>query len=445
MFLKRNRRKVGGETYEYWSLVQTVRTARGPRHKLIAHLGKAPGLDFAKRRGWESVVDMLDGRDPGERGREMKLGEESAVARSSPDKAPHWVQVDIQGLRIERVRDFGRVYLGLGLWRRLGLHQLLEELFDSGKEQVEWELIACIVVIARFCGNKSELEVAQRWYADSALEDLLGVAWQRVNESRLYRGLDVLHAQKDALCRHLLERYRDWFGIDFEFLLYDITSTYFEGQAQRNIQAKRGYSRDKRPDCLSACDAQAGKQVNIGLVVTPEGLPISYEVFDGNRSDVTTVEEMVDLMEAKYGQARRTWVMERGMSSEDNLELLRKRRATYLVATTKARLKTYRKQFIQTSGWVEAHDGVEVKLVEPSGERFDEQYVLCRSRERREKEAAMLEHKRAKLLAKLKEIDEALRKRPTAMAMAQRRVGRWLGRFTRAGTILSGQSAPRPR
>ncbi|MBC9888805.1 MAG: IS1634 family transposase [Opitutae bacterium] len=423
MFLKRNRRKIGGETYEYWSLVQTVRTARGPRHKLIAHLGKAPGLDRAKRRGWESVMDMLDGRDPKARGRQMKLGEEGGAVGYSSDKAPHWVQVDIQGLRIERVRDFGQAYLALALWRRLGLHQLLEDLFEPGKEQVEWELIACILVIARFCGNKSELEVAQRWYADSALEDLLGVAWQRVNDSRLYRGLDVLHGQKDALCRHLLERYRDWFGIDFEFLLYDITSTYFEGQALGNIQAKRGYSRDKRPDC---------KQVNIGLVVTPEGLPISYEVFDGNRADVTTVEAMVDLMEAKYGQARRTWVMDRGMVSEDNLELLRKRRATYLVATPKARLKAYRKQFIQTSGWIEVHDGLEVRLVKSPDGRCDEQYVLCRSRERREKEAAMLENKRAKLLAKLKEIDEGLRKRPAAMASAQRRVGRWLGRFTRA-------------
>lgn len=423
MFLKRNRRNIGGETYEYWSLVQTVRTARGPRHKLIAHLGKAPGLDCAKRRGWESVMDMLDGRDPGQRGRQMKLGEEIGPGMCSSDKAPHWVQVDIQGLRIERVRDFGEVYLALALWRRLGLHQLLEELFEPGKEQVEWELIACILVIARFCGNKSELEVAQRWYADSALEDLLGVAWQRVNESRLYRGLDALHGQKDALCRHLLERYRDWFGINFEFLLYDITSTYFEGQAKRNILAKRGYSRDKRPDC---------KQVNIGLVVTPEGLPISYEVFAGNRADVTTVEAMVDVMEAKYGQARRTWVMDRGMSSEGNLELLRRRRATYLVATPKARLKTYRKEFIRTSGWVEVHDGLEVKLVKPPDGRCDEQYVLCRSRERREKEAAMLENKRVKLLAKLREIDEGLRKRPATMAAAQRRVGRWLGRFTRA-------------
>ena len=423
MFLKRNRRKAGGETYEYWSLVQTVRTARGPRHKLVAHLGKAPGLDCAKRRGWESVMDMLDGRDPGERAKQMKLGEKPRPNSCSADKPPHWVQVDIKGLRVARVRDFGTVYLALALWRRLGLHQLLKELFEPGKEQVQWELIACILVITRFCGNKSELEVAQRWYADSALEDLLGVAWRRVNDSRLYRGLDVLHAQKDALCRHLLERYKDWFGIDLEFLIYDITSTYFEGQAAGNTQAKHGYSRDKRSEC---------KQVNIGLVVTPEGLPISYEVFDGNRADVTTVEAMVELMEAKYGQARRTWVMDRGMVSEENLEFLRKRHATYLVGMPKGSLKTYRKELIQTNGWVEVYGGLEVKLVKPPDGRWDEKYVLCRSRERREKEAAMLKQKRAKLLAKLKAIDEGLGKRPVAMITAQRRVGRWLGRFTRA-------------
>lgn len=420
MFLKRNRRKVGGETYEYWSLVRTVRTARGPRHELVANLGKAPGLDGGNRRGWETVMDILDGRDPGERGRQMKLGEDGGPVSPSPDKTAHWAEVDIGGLRIERVRDFGSVYLALALWRRLGLHQLLEELFEPGKERVQWELIACILVIARFCGNKSELEVAERWYTDSALEDLLGVPWQRVNDSRLYRGLDVLHAHKDELCRHLLERYRDWFGIDFEFLFYDVTSTYFEGQAAGNSKAKHGYSRDKRPDC---------KQVNIGLVVTPEGLPIGYEVFDGNRRDVTTVEAMVELMEAKYGQARRTWVMDRGMVSEDNLDFLRNRHATYIVGTPKAQLKTYQKQFIETSNWVDVHEGLEVKLVKHPDGRSHEHYVLCRSRERREKEAAILRHKRAKLCAKLQEIDEGLRKRPARMETAQRRVGRWLGRF----------------
>lgn len=147
----------------------------------------------------------------------------------------------------------------------------------------------------------SQLEVAERWYADSALEDLLGVSFTQINDARLYRGLDLLHQHKDRLCRHLLQRYQSWFGVEFEFLLYDVTSTYFEGKAAGNAKAQRGYSRDQRPDC---------KQVNIGLVCTPEGLPIGYEVFAGNTTDVTTVEDMVERMEAKYGQAKRIWVMD---------------------------------------------------------------------------------------------------------------------------------------
>src|SRR4029077_2130217 len=193
-----------------------------------------------------------------------------------------------------------------------------------GREQVPWELVACILTIARFCDQESELEVAERWYHDNALEDLLGVPFARINDARLYRGLDVLHGHKDALCAHLQQRYESWFGVNFEFLLYDVTSTYFEGQALGNKKAARGYSRDKRPDC---------KQVNLGLVVTPDGLPIGYEVFAGNTADVTTVEAMIELMEKKYGQARRVWVMDRGMVSEENIEFLRERGARYLVGT----------------------------------------------------------------------------------------------------------------
>ena len=232
-----------------------------------------------------------------------------------------------------------------------------------------------------------------------------------------------------------MERYRDWFGVDFEFLFYDVTSTYFEGQAVANTKAKRGYSRDKRPDC---------KQVNIGLVVTPEGLPIGYEVFDGNRADVTTVEEMVEMMEEKYGQARRTWVMDRGMVSEKNLEFLRRRGGTYIVGTPKAQLKRYQKQFLDRSNWHEVQDGLEVKRVECPDDESDEQFIMCRSRDRREKEAAMLEQKRARLLAKLAEIDQSLNKRPARIEVAERRVGRWLGRYSAAERFYSVEVIQNP-
>jgi transposase len=421
MFLRRNRRTVDGETYDYWTLVKTVRTAKGPRQQVVATLGKEPGLERASRHGWEEVADLLDGRAPAVQGR---LGEplDPAPARRQ------WAQVDVGGVRVERGRDFGQVYLALSLWRRLGLHTLLRELIEPGAESVPWELTACILTLARFCGQRSELEVAERWYADSALEDLLGVPFSRINDARLYRGLDVLHAHKDKLCAHLQERYRSWFGIEFEFLLYDVTSTYFEGKAEANKKANRGYSRDQRPDC---------KQVNIGLVVTPEGLPVGYEVFAGNTTDVTTVEEMVELMETKYGKPKRIWVMDRGMVSEENIDFLRERGARYIVGTPKSQLKTFEAALLEDKDWAEVQPGVEVKLVAHPDGAPDEQYVLCRSSARREKELAMLTRQRERLRAQLDKTHATLQRRPAKDAgKIERRIGRWLGRFPAAERLL---------
>ena len=421
MFLRRNRRIVDGECYEYWTLVRTVRTAKGPRQEVVASLGKEPGLESQTRHGWEQVADLLEGHQP--KPVQGQLGQ-------SLEEAPQaqWAQVDLRGVRVERVRDFGQIYLALALWRRLGLHKLLEKIIEPGREEVPWELTACILTVARFCGQRSELEVAHRWYADSALEDLLGVPFDQVNDARLYRGLDVLHEHKERLCTHLLERYRDWFGVQFEFLLYDVTSTYFEGQALGNEKAARGYSRDHRPDC---------KQVNIGLVVTSEGLPVGYEVFAGNTADVTTVEEMVELMEEKYGQAKRIWVMDRGMISEDNIDFLRGREARYIVGTPKNQLKQFEPQLLEKENWAQVQDGVEVKLVPHPDGGSDEQYVLCRSSARREKEAAMIELARQRLRAQLDKTHASLQKRPARdPGLIERRVGRWLGRYPAAERLI---------
>jgi len=366
------------------------------------------------------LADLLEGRTPGPIQGQLGQAWEEATAQ--------WAQVDLRGVRVERVREFGQVYLALALWRRLGLHQLLKEIIEPGREEVPWELTACILTMARFCGQRSELEVAERWYADSALEDLLGVPFDQINDSRLYRGLDVLHEHKDRLCTHLLERYRDWFGVRFEFLLYDVTSTYFEGQAKANQKAARGYSRDHRPDC---------KQVNIGLVVTPEGLPIGYEVFAGHTADVTTVEDMVEMMEEKYGQAQRIWVMDRGMISEDNLDFLRERQARYLVGTPKSQLKRFERHLVEQENWAQVQDGVEVKLVPHPDGGSDEQYVLCRSSARREKEAAMIELARQRLRAQLDKTHATLQKRPARdPGRIERRVGRWLGRYPSAERLI---------
>ena len=420
MFLRRNRRMVDGESYEYWTLVKTVRTAKGPRQEVVACLGKAPGLDSRTRHGWDQLADLLEGRTPGPI--------QGQLGRSWEEAPAQWAQVDLRGVRVERVREFGQVYLALALWRRLGLPQLLKEIIEPGREEVPWELTACILTMARFCGQRSELEVAERWYADSALEDLLGVPLDQINDSRLYRGLDVLSEHKDRLCTHLLERYRDWFGVQFEFLLYDVTSTYFEGQAKANAKAARGYSRDHRPDC---------KQVNIGLVVTPEGLPIGYEVFAGNTAGVTTVEDMVELMEEKYGQAQRIWVMDRGMISEDNLDFLRDRQARYIVGTPKSQLRRFEQHLVEQENWAQVQDGVEVKLVPHPDGGSDEQYVLCRSSARREKEAAMIELARQRLRAQLDKTHATLQKRPAREpGRIERRVGRWLGRYPSAERLI---------
>jgi transposase len=267
--------------------------------------------------------------------------------------------------------------------------------------------------------------VAERWYQRTALEDLLGVDWGKVNDDRLYRGLDVLLEKKEELTAHLLQRYTSWFGVRFEFLVYDVTSTYFEGQGG-GAKAARGYSRDNRPDC---------KQVCIGLVVSPEGLPLAYEVFAGNRTDVTTVEEIVTTMETKYGKAERIFVMDRGMVSEANIEFLRARKAFYVVGTPKAELRHFEAALLDRQGWKQVRPDVEVKLVDHPDGLGKEQYVLCRSQARREKEKAMLVRQQERLLGKLIELDQSLQRKPQRAEEAARRLGRWLGRYPAADRV----------
>lgn len=417
MFLRRNRKRAGGEVYEYWTLVESVRTSRGPRQRVVATLGKLPGLDEDERAGWDEIARLLDGRPRSAQG---------DLFRDEPDP-PEWACVNLKGLRVERVREFGKVYLGLALWRRLGLHEFFEAHARQGREQVDWATVACILSLGRFCAQGSESALSEHWYATTALDDLLGVGTEELYDNRLYRGLDELLPLRDDLFGHLRERYRSLFGSRFEFLLYDVTSTYFEGQSERNPQAQRGYSRDGRPDC---------KQVCIGLVVTPQGLPLAYEVFAGNRTDVTTVEDIVDLMEKKYGRAERIWAMDRGMVSEDNLDYLRERDALYIVGTPKGRLHKFEQQLHDHKDWKQVEPGVEVKLIDhPDGEG-QERYVLCRSKARHEKEAAMLQRQRDRLRAKLEQIDASLKKRPRKLLPVERRIGKWLGRNTAAERVF---------
>ena len=418
MYLRRHRRTAQGQTYEYWTLVESRRTANGPRQHTVATLGKLPGLDQPVQAGWESLDDLLAGCPAA---RQLELGEPAPLSR------PEWREVDVRGVRVERVREFGQVYLALALWRRLGLHTLLNRLIAPGREDVPWERTACLLTVARFCAQESELGVAERWYQRTALEDLLGVSWEKVNEDRLYRGLDALHAHKAELTQHLLQKYQSWFGVGFEFLIYDVTSTFFEGQVAGNAQAARGYSRDNRPDCQQVC---------LGLVVSPEGLPLAYEVFGGNRADVTTVEEIIQVMEEKYGQAQRIWVMDRGMVSEENIDFLRERGAQYLVGTPKAQLRRFEAALLEEQNWQQVRPDVDVKLLPHPDGLGREQFVLCRSQARREKEKAMLARQEQRLWQKLLEMDQSLQKRPAPAGRIERRVGRWLGRYPAADKLF---------
>ncbi len=416
MFLKRCSRRKCGKDHVYWQLVESVWTPRGSRHRVVGYLGE---LSKSERRGWARLAATLDGK-AASKAEQLSLLE--PPCDHDDDPVPETVQVKTKGVRVERTRDFGDVCLALTLWRMLGLDDLFEKELPEGREEVPWHLMACILAIARLVEPSSELHIEDTWYLRTTLADLLGVPVERVTDSRLYRTLDRALPLKAKIEAHLKERIGELFSVEFEILLYDVTSTYFEGEAEANPQAKRGHSRDHRRDC---------KQVCIGLVVTTDGFPLGYEVFAGNRNDVKTLEEIVEAMEAKYGKANRIWVFDRGIVSEANLAFLRGRGGQYLVGTPKSQLRKFEKELIGKD-WREVHEGIEVKLApSPGGE---ETFVLCRSRDRREKERAMHERFVSRIRKGLVSIQRGLRraKKPRDKGKIERRIGRLLGKNTRA-------------
>jgi transposase len=416
MYLRRHGKNVAGEEYGYWSLVESVRTARGPRQRIVATIGKLPGLDKEERIGWEEISRILTGN---------ARHQDSLLEKT--EEPPAWATVDINRVSVERLRNFGDIYLALLLWQQLGFAEFCRGHMPEGREAIPWAVMACILTIARFCSPSSELQIAESWYGKTAMDDLLGVSAERINDDRLYRALDALLPHKDALGRHLQDRYGELFGETFDFLFYDITSTYFEGMALGNLQAKRGYSRDSRPDCPQVC---------IGLVTSREGLPLAFEIFDGNRVDVTTTKEMVLAMERKYGKANRIWVMDRGMVSEENIEFMKKRGARYIVGTPKSMLRKFDQELL-TKGWEEVHPGVEVKICDcPEG--GEETFVLCRSEGRKNKETAILNRFLDRLQAGLGKLKEQAEKgRLKDRQQAERRIGRLLERNSRAASLFT--------
>lgn len=405
MYLRKCRKIAAGSEYVYWQLVESCRTERGPRQRIVAYLSD---LDEPQRRG---VADAARGH-VGER-------QEGLV----PDEiTPTWVEVDPARLRVERVQDFGAYWLGLQVLEKIGLIAFLDTVVEKGREEVPWSVMAMVLVLMRLVEPSSELRIAEHLFERSALSALLGIAPTKVNDDRLYRALDQVRPHKEALEKYLKERLGALFHLDYDLLVYDITSTYFEGAGAENPDAQFGYSRDKRSDC---------KQVCIALVVSRDGIPLGYEQFAGNRADVSTVPEIIEKIERQYGKAERIWVMDRGMVSKKVLAFLQAGGRRYIVGTPRGQLRAFAEELAQEDGWETITGGLSAKLIVTA--EGSESFILCRSEARGAKEKAMHARFAARIEEGLTKMAEACQgEKKLGLATVERRIGALLTRNSRA-------------
>lgn len=414
VYLRHTRRRKDGKTHVYWQLVRSIRRGRKVVQQSVAQLGELDGEGRARAealarsitgRGWQDLQGQL-------------------FDRGKPTGS---VAVKLDGVRLERSRSFGTVWLGWILWRALKLDEQCETLLASKRETVGWAEVVAILVIGRLCEPSSELHVAERWYRTTALEDLLAVSTEDIYDERLYRALDRLLPHKEALEKHLVKRLGELFELDYDLLLYDVSSTYFEGLADPVI-AKRGYSRDHRPDCV---------QINIALVVSREGMPLGYEIFAGNTTDVTTVQQIVESMEDRFGKVNRVWVMDRGMVSAENIAWLNSTGRRYVIGTARAELGRFAKQIAEKTDWRQIREDIEVKICR--GPDASETFLLCRSTSRSEKEKAMHERFSKRIEEGLQSLGNRIDKSQTALDRGQleRQIGRLLERNSRASARYS--------
>ena len=407
MFLRQHERSKDGKEHSYWSLVETVRTADGPRQRTLCYLGELNGSAHAR---WQKTVEVFN--EHGE-STQLKLFPSEVEVPDDPTVA----RVLVKKVRVERTRRFGDCYLGLGLWKRLGLEEFFAQRLDVDTADVAWSRVAAVLAINRLCAPGSELAVEQHWYPATALDDLLHIGKGKINDTRLYRCLDRLLPLKSKIEQHLKQRYGELFQAEFDVLLYDLTSTYVEGAAEENPLMRRGYSRDHRPDC---------EQLVLALIVNPDGFPFSYELFDGNRADVSTVEAILRTVERKYGKARRVWIFDRGVVSEENLAAIRKRGGEYLVGTTRSKLKQFEAELLKDD-FEKIRPDVEVKQIKILG--GEETYILCRTTGRKEKEKAI----RSRFVAKIEKALAGLEKRIVEGKLKDRfKMERNLGRIQAA-------------
>jgi transposase len=408
VYLRHTRRRKDGKSHVYWQLVRSVRRGRTVVQQTVAQLGE---LDGEGRARAEALARSIAGR-------EWEDLQGQLFERGDPSGS---VAVKLDRVRLERSRSFGAVWLGWFLWRALKLDDVLGELLASSRETVSWSEVIALLVIGRLCEPSSELHVAERWYRTTALEDLLGVAVEDIYDERLYRALDRLLPHKEAIEKHLVKRLGELFELDYDLLLYDVTSTYFEGVADPSI-AKRGYSRDHRPDCV---------QVNIALVVSREGMPLGYEIFAGNTTDVSTVQQIVEGMENKFGKVNRVWVMDRGMVSAENIAWLNSTGRRYVIGTARSELGRFAKQIAEKTDSRQIREDIEVKIC--GGPDGSETFVLCRSLSRSEKEKAMHERFSKRIEEGLQSLGRRIEKSQAALdrGVLERQIGRLLERNSR--------------
>jgi len=411
MFLRSSNRKKDGKDHRYFSIVENRRLAGGKTtQRTVLYLGE---INDQQQAAWRKTLEVFDETE--QRYTTMSLFPED---RELPGDALDSVQIRLSGLELRRPRVFGNCWLACELWQQLGLHEFWQQRLPDGREAVSWEKVLRLLVVNRLLDPGSEFRVHRQWYVDSAMDQLLETDFAVAEKDRLYRCLDRVLEHKQELFVFLKQKWADLFSADFEVLLYDLTSTYFEGEMEQNPKAKRGYSRDGRPDCL---------QLVIALVVTPDGFPLAYEVMNGNTSDRSTLRDFLKKVEDAYGQARRVWVMDRGIPSEAILQEMRepKRQTFYLVGTPKGKINQHEKQWLGLP-WQKVRDSVKVKLYQHEGEL----YVLAKSSGRQAKEIAMRRKRLARLLRKLRAMRRSLPKRDQLLlriGAAKKEAGRAFG------------------
>jgi transposase len=423
MFLRRYSRTVAGKKLIYYALVESVRSDAGPRQRVIAHLGE---LSHDQERRWQRTVVFHNRQGEA---RQLQLFPDDASVPLPDD--PNVVRIKLDAVGWDNARSFGDVWLARWLWRYLKLDEIVDRHVPTGKHTVRPSDIIAIEVINRLCAPCSELALAEHWYAATGLPDLLGIADEAITKDRLYRMLDALLLAKEPIENDLKEQLRVLFDLGYDLLLYDLTSTYFEGLSEENDLAERGYSRDHRRDC---------KQIVLALVVTRDGFPLAHFTLAGNTQDGDTVARLVTEVEKRFGKSRRVWVMDRGMISKKNLAFLSRPQRRYLIALRRTALAKFQRELV-SEGWQQLEDNDEVQVKALRRGRIT--YLLARSLPRRRKERAMRRRQLLHLHAGLKKLQRRI-----AMGRLKNRdkmleaLGRLKGQCPKARPLLDLAALP---